>query len=244
MKRILFMLVLFLLLPMQVYATSDQKLYDYAELLNAEEVANIEALADQYSRENEVDIIILTTNDTGGRDIVDYMDDFYDETAPGFQRAHGDTVILTLDMAERDVYIAGFKRAEDVINDQRASSIRQEITPALSAGDYVKAFTQFIEQTDYYWNVKPIYFTWWFHLIVSIAVAAIVVGVMAYNSGGRKTTNPRTYLDENRSAVTRKRDLFIRKTVTKTKKPSNNSSGGGGGITRGGHSHSGSRGKF
>ncbi|MEM5594553.1 hypothetical protein AAHH67_27500 [Niallia circulans] len=50
-----------------------------------------------------------------------------------------------------------------------------------------------------------------------------------------------TYMDN--SKIINRQDRFIRKTVTKQRKPQNNS-GGGGGITGGGHSHSGSRGKF
>jgi uncharacterized protein len=68
---------------------------------------------------------------------------------------------------------------------------------------------------------------------------------MAYRAGGRVTVNARTYMDSQRSKVVDQYDNFVRQTVTKQKKPSNNTnSGGGGGVTRGGHSHSGSRGKF
>jgi uncharacterized protein len=83
---------------------------------------------------------------------------------------------------------------------------------------------------------------------ISLVIGVIVVGIMAYTSGGRVTVTSRTYLDEQNSRVIGSRDDYIRTTTTRVKKPSNdnNSSGGGGirssgggGVSSGGHSHSG-----
>lgn len=74
-----------------------------------------------------------------------------------------------------------------------------------------------------------------------------MVGSMIFNMGGRVTTNASTYLDANNSRVKNKSDRYLRQTVTKTKIQKNTGGGrggGGGGMTRGGHSHSGARGKF
>jgi uncharacterized protein len=268
----LFILIFFLMFSGDALATTKQKIYDYAELLTAEEVEDLERLATAYSDETEVDIIILTTNETDGRAVEDYMGDFYDEEGLGYNKQHGDTVILTLDMGQREVYVAGFYKGELYIDNSRAELIREEIMPNLSEGYYFEAFTEFIEQTRYYLGIEPefddepnqdqyyidtrdyrsqednIFFELWFQLLISAGVGGIAVGIMGYRSSGRKTTNARTYLDDGRSAVTARNDTFIRKTVTKVKKPTSNKGGGGGigggGFTGGGHSHSGSKGKF
>ncbi|MNE72309.1 hypothetical protein D3C80_1682370 [compost metagenome] len=97
-------------------------------------------------------------------------------------------------------------------------------------------------------NPDNILFNIWFQLGGALAIGGIVVGMMAYRSGGRVTVNRRTYEDASTSGIVDHQDRYIRTTVTKTKieKSSGGGSGGGGGggVTSGGHSHSGSRGKF
>lgn len=272
----LFILIFFLMFSGDAFATSKQKIYDYAELLRAEEVEELERLATAHSDDSEVDIIILTTNGTDGRTIEGYTDNFYEQEGLGYNKQQGDTVILALDMGQRDVYVAGFDKGALYIDNSRAELIREEITPYLSEGYYFEAFTEFIELTKYYLEIEPfdpdedhdepnqdqyyidtrehnyrsqeenIFFELWFQLLVSVGVAGIAVGIMGYRSSGRKTTNARTYLDDGRSAVTARNDTFIRKTVTKVKKPTSNK-GGGGGIGGGGFTggaRSGSKGKF
>lgn len=239
-------------------AASEKKqyVYDFAGLLEKEEVAKLEESAQKYSAKRSTDIIILTTNDTNGKDIVPFMQDFYDEMALGYDKPHGNTAILTIDMKNRDLYLAGFYKGKTYLDDRRLDSIRDKITPDLSSGNYFDAFHTFIKTSYKYMGIKPgvnpdnILFNIWFQLLVSIGLAGIVVGMMAYSSGGKVTVNEKTYEATDTSRVLQRRDQFIRTTTTRIKKPKNNNSGGGkgggfgGGISRGGHSHSGSRGKF
>lgn len=78
---------------------------------------------------------------------------------------------------------------------------------------------------------------------ISLVIGAIVVGSMAYGSGGRMTVNNNTYIDNQHSMVVARRDDYIRTVTTRVRKPSNNGGGGrssgGGGISSGGSSHSG-----
>ncbi|MFD0872511.1 Domain of uncharacterised function (DUF477) [Chlamydia abortus] len=238
----------------QAAAESKPKVYDFANLLTETEVEELEAMADKYGAKRETEFIILTTKDTEGKDVVKYMQDFYDDKAPGYDKPHGNTAILTVDMQHREVYLAGFYKAKLYLDDSRLDLIRNKITPDLSNGDYYLAFSKFIKTSYKYMGIKPgvnpenILFTLWFQLAASLAVGGAVVGVMLYNSGGKVTVNEGTYRDFQNSRVREQRDDYIRTTVTKRRKPSSNSSsgggGGGGGTTSGGHSHSGSRGSF
>ncbi|MCM3766146.1 TPM domain-containing protein [Neobacillus niacini] len=250
-------------------------IYDDAHLLTSEEAVELQTLAADLGGQRETSFIILTLNGTDGKDIVQYVEDYYDDNAPGYDQPHGNTAILAIDMQERDIYLAGFKKAEQYLNDGRLDVIREEITPALSDGQYFQAFSQFLNISYEYMGQEPtsdsggytdygssggyvgqnsyetgsdaenIFFQWWFQLISSLVVAGFVVTIMANRSGGRVTVNGQTYMDRNKSRVLSKYDNFTHQTVTRQRKPQNNSSsGGGGGITGGGHSHSGSRGKF
>ena len=234
-------------------ADSGPYIIDGAELLTPGEKAELTDLASKLGAERETAFVILTMNGTDGKDIVHYVEDFYDAEAPGYDQPHGNTAILAIDLQVRDVYLAGFKKAETYLDDGRLDKIRGKITPDLSAGNYYDAFTDFITLSHQYMGFRPgvnpdnLLFKLWFQLAVALGIAAIVVGIMAYRSGGRVTVNAQTYLDRGDSKVISHYDNFVNQVVTRTKivkSSSGGGGGGGGGVSRGGHSHSGSRGKF
>ncbi|WP_018930991.1 TPM domain-containing protein [Gracilibacillus lacisalsi] len=246
-----FIFMLFFLFAIPIMA-EHQYIYDDADIFNDEEISELEQLAVEYSEENKTDLLVVTTKDPGDRDVKEYTQDFYDENAPGYNQAHGDTAILTIDLNESEVYVAGFGNKQDYLSNERLDQIREHITPLLSDGDYKEASKQFFEKVDQYLDVNPIinpesiFLKTWFQLVVAIVVGAVVVGSMIFNMGGRVTVDHQTYMDPQNSRVVKKRDTYIRKSVQKTKiqKNNNRSSGGGGGVTSGGHSHTGSRGGF
>ncbi|WP_339147115.1 MULTISPECIES: TPM domain-containing protein [unclassified Sutcliffiella] len=259
-----------------------QFVYDYAGILTDQEVTQLDSLANELGAESDTAFLVITANGTDGMDIEEYVGDFYDENAPGYDQPYGNTAILAIDLEERDIYLAGFKKAELYLNDQRLDLILESITPALSQGNYYEAFSEFISSSHSYMGMEPetsddnpgsypdnndgyqnyeeeyyaggnpsdnLFFQLWFQLLVSFIVGGAVVGILAYNSGGRVTVNSGTYMNSNSSKVLHRHDRYLRKTVTRVKKPTNNNNNsggftGGGGITGGGHSHSGSRGKF
>ncbi len=236
---------------------SKQLIYDEAGLLGQEAYQTLNALANANGAERETDIIIYTTDNPANSDVKELTERFYDEQAPGYDKAHGNAVILTVDMRNRGIYLAGFYKAETYLDDKRLDQIRNKITPELTAGDYEAAFRIYIETAYRYLDFKPginpdsLLFNGWFQLAVSLGIGGAVVGIMAYRSGGRVTVHRHTYEDKGASGVLAKRDQYIRTTVTKQKIQRNNGGGsgglgggGGGGRTGGGHSHSGSRGSF
>lgn len=255
---ILFFLSVYLAIPTQMAAAAVEEktlIYDDANLLTQEEYDELTTMANKYGAKRETDIIIITSNNPDNVDVVKMTEDFYDEQAPGYDKSHGNAVILTMDMRNRDVYLAGFYKAETYLDDGRLDKIRNKITPYLSDGNYKVAFEKYIKTSYKYMGFEPavnpdnILFNIWFQLGGALALGGIVVGSMAYRSGGRVTVNRRTYEDASTSGIIDHQDQYIRTTVTKTKieKSSGGGSGGGGGgggTTSGGHSHSGSRGSF
>ncbi|CAM4446132.1 MULTISPECIES: TPM domain-containing protein [Paenibacillus] len=227
-------------------------IYDDAHLLSQADYDELNTMANEYGAERETDIMIITTDNPENEDVVKMTEDFYDEQAPGYDKPFGNAVILTLDMRNRDIYLAGFYKAEQYLDDARLDKIRNKITPDLTEGDYRQAFEQYIKTANRYMGYEPgvnpdnILFNLWFQLGGALAIGGIAVGIMAYRSGGRVTVSGRTYEDAGTSGVLQRQDRFIRTTVTKRKiqKSSSSSGGGGGGRTGGGHSHSGSRGSF
>ncbi|WP_107838087.1 TPM domain-containing protein [Metasolibacillus meyeri] len=251
-KCFAFFILLVTLWQPSVFAESTnqtQYIFDYANLLTTEEKKELEVLAKELSADYKTAFLILTVDGTDGKGIEQYMGDFYDNEAPGYNKPHGNTVMMSIDMQERDVFLSGFKKGRIYLDAGRLAYIREQITPSLSAGDYYEAFSQFIIESHDYMSYGPdgIIFQWWFQWGVALLLAAIIVGLMAYSSGGKMTTTERDYFNPNGSGITKKHDRYLRTTVTKTKKASSSSGGGssgGGGTTSGGHSYSGSGGKF
>ncbi|WP_106769297.1 TPM domain-containing protein [Paenibacillus faecalis] len=236
-----------------------QLIYDEANLLSQEEYDELNTLANEYSAERETDMIIFTSNNTENVDVEVMTQRFYDERAPGYDKPHGNAVILTLDMYEsedkdRALYLAGFKKAEEYLDNDRLDKIRNKITSDLSDGDYKQAFEKYIVTAHKYMGFEPemnpdnMLFNIWFQLGTAAAIGVIAVSLMAYRSGGRVTVSRRTYEDTSTSGILEREDRYIRTTTTKRKIEQSTSSGsgggGGGGVTGGGHSHSGSRGSF
>lgn len=95
-----------------------------------------------------------------------------------------------------------------------------------------------------------ILFNGWFQLGISMIIGLIVVSILGYRFDNKLKVTYRTYEDRSTSQVIASEDRYLHSTVTKRKIERNDNSsgggfkGGGGGMTRGGHSHSGSKGSF
>lgn len=263
---ILFMALLlitsYMLPPLTVradLAPTDKKLiYDEADILYPEYIESLNALANEYGPKRETDIIVFTTDNPEDEDVVKLTEDFYDERAPGYDRPHGNAVILTLDMRNRDLYLAGFYKGEKYLDDSRLDKIRNKISPIFSAGDYNGAFEEYIRMAYRYLGIQPwvnpdsFLFNTGFQLVIALIIGVLVVGGMLLGIGDRVTVFNRSYEDLANSGVIWRQDNYLRTTVTKRKIERSSSSGGGGsssgggggGTTSGGHSHSGSRGSF
>lgn len=243
------------LFPMSSASAAENKklIYDEANLLSKQDRNELNILANQYSAERQTDLIIYTSNNEEQISDLLLTEEFYDDRAPGFDKKHGNTVILTLDMFHRKMYVAGFYKGEEYVDNSRADKITAKIAPELTDGNYRMAFEKFLNLSYEYLDLKPgvnpdnILFKLWFQLAASVVIGWIVVGIMTSRSGGRVTVNHSTYEDSSSSDVIDRRDEYIRTTVTKRKidrDDDDRGGGGGGGTTAGGHSHSGSSRSF
>lgn len=228
-------------------------IYDEAKLLDADQRLLLEDAAARHAKKRDTDFIIYTTKNENNVDVVKLTQDFYDSKKLGYDKPHGNAVILTMDMKNREIYLAGFYKAKTLLDDGRLDKIRYKITPKLTDGNYYSAFSQYMSTADRYMGFKPgvnpdnIIFNGWFQLAVAFFIALFIVWAMKANAGGRVTVNAGTYANAGTSGIIDKHDIYLRTTVTKKPIPKPSSSGGGrggGGTTSGGHSHSGSRGSF
>lgn len=259
MKKLVWSLtILFLvaLLPLPVAAENPATthVYDEANLLSDLHIEELETIAAEYGEKLHIDFIFFTREDESTF-IGNYMDDFYDEKAPGYDKAHGRAVLVGVDMIGRDIVIDAHSDVKEHLDPDRLTMIRDKITSDLTNGNYIEAFTNVIYLTDKYMKFKPgvnpnnpIYKTS-VQFVIALILGGVVVGAMLFRMNPRMTTNAGTYHDSNNSEILGKRDRYIRTTVTKRRKPKQNKGGGGSsggsiGRTSGGFSRSRSSGKF
>lgn len=244
---------LFLVLCLAVFAggtavfAADSHIYDNAGLLTESEIVELEALAEEHSEKHGADFLFLTTTTTNGQPVMTYMGDFFDEWAD--ENNQENAVLLTIDMGNREVYLAGFGTAETKLDNNRVQQVLDRIMPYMGAGDYGGAFRETVTTASRYMEFRPganpesIFHKLWFQLGVPLLIAAAVVGSMVMNAGGRITTTARTYVDGTNTRVRSQQDRFRNKTVSRRRVPKSNGGGGGfgggGGMTGGGRSFSG-----
>ena len=234
-----------------VLADNKQRIYDDAEILTQAEISQLEKLASLYSEKRETDFIVLTTKDAS-KSAEQYMADFYDEQKLGYDKPNGNTAIISVNLSRNEVYLSGFYKGKTYLSSKRLDKIRQDVTSDLTEGQYASAFKIFFERADYYFDFKPsvnpdsLFYKTYFQFILALVLALIIVGIMLFQSNSKITTTENTYRDIERSKVIRRKDKYLRRVVTKSysPKPKSGSGGGGGGMTGGGHSYSGSGGRF
>lgn len=249
---VIFLALIWIPQPVQA-SLDDKKVYDDGDLLNDGEEQQLEELCRKYGKKSKLDIVIVTMNDSSLPDCEIYLEDLYDSKKFGFDQEFGDTVMIVVDLARRNVAIQGYKKAETYLAQDRGDIIRNKITPDLTAGNYSDAFEQYIKLSAEYFKIHPSIspnnpiLQLWFQLLLAVIIGAVIVAIMAANAGTKMTAGGTTYLDPSNSKVLGRYDRYIRTTTTKVRKPQESSGGGGGGgggISSGGNSHSSSRGSF
>src|SRR5699024_8933894 len=137
---IICMTVIIMTVPSNIFAQDKQRIFDDANLLTESEIVKLEKMSAEYSKKQDTDFVVLTTDGEHGIDIQKFMDDFYDDQGLGYNKKHGNTALLGIDIKNSDVMILGFYKAEDYLDNDRATKVRDEITPHLSDGKYFAAF--------------------------------------------------------------------------------------------------------
>lgn len=244
--------------------TSYQHVLDGAGVLSPDKLNALNDLSIEMGEQAGIEIYVVTHESSSASYGEQYLEDFND-TLPDTDR-----VLLLMDLYNREVFIQGYGQAEVYIHSKRIDDIIKQITPDLSDGNYGDAFEQYIllsadymaddSALNYDHNYSyssdptkakpsPLY-NIWVQLAISLGVGGIVVGIMAYQSSGRMTTSGNTYMNQSQNGLIGRRDVYLRTTVSKVRKPKEDSSGGfnaggfRGGTSSGGRSHSSGSGKF
>ncbi|WP_426350878.1 TPM domain-containing protein [Alloiococcus sp. CFN-8] len=232
---------------------------DEADLLSMEEEEALQGTIEDIKNRFSFDIVLNTITTTGGKDIVDYSDDYFDYNGYGVG-SNRDGLIFVINMESRDYYTSTSGYGITAFTDYGLDYIHEKVVSSLSEGDYYAAFSEYLdlsqelliqaeEGTPFDVGQKEPVSRWVLAgaaFGISLIVALIVTGVMRRGMNTvRKEAFATNYVMRDSLNLTEQQDLFLYRNVVRSKKPEPSSSGGSSTHkSSSGRSHGGRGGKF
>ena len=203
---------------------NEQFLYDEADLLtDSEEVTLVEKLKD-VSRACNAQLVVVTIASMDGGDIDSYVDYLYDSMGFGYGENH-DGVLLLVCMDPREYRILSNGYAGTAIGPDQIDTLCDFMETYLPNGHYTSAFHSFVDQSgeflEYYLMGSP--FKVGKSLAISLIIGIIAGLIVAFILKGqlksvRKQDQAYGYVKPGSMTVNIQYDIFLYRTVTRTKK--------------------------
>lgn len=230
----------------------DARLLDGAGLLDEYGMEAVTEALDSMSEQLEMELVIVTTDSTDGKEPRDYAADIYDYGDYGYNTTN-DGIVLLIVMDDRYVGMTSTGKGRSVYSASVQNDMRGVITPYLSDGDYERAFLLFCELcsdakdaydrgesydvNNYDYSEKmPLSVLIIASMIIGLIVALIAVLVMRSKMKSVKSRNEASDYVRPDSFSAAGNEIFLYRTVDRREKPQDNGSSSGGG------SHTGSSG--
>ena len=240
------------------------RLVDEADLLSDSEESRLLTTLDEISERQKCDVVVVTVDSIGDSTATEFADDFYDYNGYGAGE-NRDGILLLISMADRDWAISTCGYGITAFTDAGQAYMVDKFKPALSDGDYYEAFDKYAVLCDDFLthakNGKPYdngnlpkefpYVGLIICIGASIGVAFLIVNGMKNKLKSVRTkTDADTYVRQGSMTLAQNRDIFLYRTINRTKRStesSSSSSGSSGSSTHrssSGTTHGGSSGKF
>lgn len=132
----------------------EQRLFDDAGLMTAEERAGLEQLIGQCRQKTGMDAAVATAYNDGRRSAREYADDFYDQRGLGTgKKASGVLFLIYMDQPGSyggESYISTAGNMIRILTDQRIEQIQDHVADDLRGRDYAGAAGRFLDDIEYY----------------------------------------------------------------------------------------------
>lgn len=247
-----------------------ERVFDYADVLTREEEEQLREQIAAAENACGTDIVIVTLNESleeyarmygtkqGTGTSIDavagiepyqytmvFADDFYDEEAFGYNKPHGDGVLL-LDNWYREAdgkiysWMSTSGKAQTELSSEDIDEILDQSLEYVD-DDPAYAYGRFVELVEVCMGPGEALdkvLGGWISVAIGLVAGVIFLGVNFGARRGKKTVETRTYVKNGSPNIKERQDLFLTKTVTR-RKIETQSSGGGGHTSSGGFSHGG-----
>lgn len=139
-----------LLLAPSISIGQNASVFDEANLFTQNEISKLEDQARDISNEYNIDIVIVTTEDTMGKSSREYADDYFDNGGFGIG-PDLDGILFLIDMDNREAYISTSGIGIRYLTDKRIESVLDDVFDnGLSGGDFYGAALGFLKGTNAY----------------------------------------------------------------------------------------------
>lgn len=222
---------------------------DYAGIYTEEEIASFEEQMKKMRDDYDCNVVAFIIDNSEWNSSEPFAPEQVSEQCLNLDSPKSTVVLwLNINPENRSLYVLGYGSAEHKITNNEADTMAKKLQGYVKRQQsggyednalYLEMMNAFIEDTDTQMRRPYFFLAWWFHLALGILTGGIVVFVLIRNTGGKMTTDGKTYMNKTFSELLGRRDIYTHTTYVRTRKSS--SSGGGGG---GGHSHSSGGGRF
>lgn len=210
------------------------RLTDEADLLTESEEAEILGALDRLSEQQQVDVVICTVLSLEGETAQVFTDNLFEDRFYGMG-SNRSCILLMISTEESDWYITTAGYGITALTDVGIEYIGEQIVPLMSQGDFAGAFREYISLCDRFIGMarsgnpfdaddlpkKP--FPAVRNCIICLLIGLIASGIVTGKHKAklitvRKRMEAKDYVKAGSMKVTEAGDMFLYKTVTKSKK--------------------------
>ena len=218
------------------------RLMDDADLLTDSEETSLLSQLDNISENQEMDIVVVTTDSLEGYTPQEYADNVFDYCGYGIGD-NRDGLLLLVSIEDNDWHISTSGYAITAFTDAGREYMSEQFLPYLSDGEYYKAFStyadlcdQFITQakTDEPYDVgnlpkEP--FKIWFNVLIALGIGFVfAIIVVLYMKSKLKSVRfqpaASSYVRNGSMNITQSGDFFLYSHLDRRARPKDNDSGG------------------
>lgn len=253
--RILTVVLFVLLISGQAWAAKadgSRRVFDDAGLLSEGDIAAFEEEIAGLRDTMKMDVVLVTTEDAGGKTSQQYADDYYDEGGFG-TRSDYSGVLYLIDMDNREIYISTSGVMIRFLTDKRVDQMLDRAYTYAADGDYAGVMRQFLADTgtcyrqgipggQYNYDTETgkisIYRSIrWYEALIAFAVAVICGAAACRNvkreyamkrERGRAANFNLAYRASAQFAFRHQNDVLVNSFVTQRIIPGNTGGGHGG----------------
>lgn len=224
-----------------------ERVYDFADVLTDKEEEDLRELIAKKETEGKFDIVLVTIKEAVETDSVswetammNYADNFYDSYNYGYDKIHGDGVLLLDNWQEgqKGSWLCTTGKVYRQFSTYDVDLILDAVYNKVEKNPYI-AYQTYIEKVVNKMNPKSENRMFFFAgiLLIPLITAISFMLIKMQSKSGEKTVVSSTYVADGKPIMHRQSDEYIRKFVTKRHIPQNNGGSGGSRSSGGGGSH-------